>query len=118
MATIFALERRSSEGIDTSIFFGSRTDLNVEVQIGNVPSGAQTTTLLQLEREVSVPLTASEFAQSVPNQITVDQSVDILRSLGINVPSTVNDGISTTLRDLSELTPQQIAEFIRRAESL
>ncbi|WP_431688986.1 DUF6531 domain-containing protein [Hahella sp. NBU794] len=120
-ATIFAVERKTSERISTSVYFGSRTDLEIEVELGMVHEGQETTTLIQLEREVFAPLKASELARRAPYKISVEQSSQILRDMGFSVPQRLSGDktiISDTLRESPNMTAQQIAEYIRRAKLL
>ena len=71
------------------------------------------------EREVGVLTNAKGFAERAPYSIPVDRSREILMEMGIPVPSTVPTRIDRSyyLDTVPKMTPEQTAEFLRRARA-
>ena len=117
-ATIFALGREGTDGVPGSVFFGSKTELSMEITRGNTPFGAPTTPLLQLEMEMGASVTPSIFAQRAPYSISAKSSVEILNDMGLGVQSSVTGNLSNVLRQYPPMTPAQIGEYIQRASEV
>ncbi|WP_394540515.1 putative Ig domain-containing protein [Lysobacter enzymogenes] len=115
-ATIFALGREGMDGVPGSVFFGSKTELGIEMTKGNTPFGAPTTPLLQLEMEMGAPITPSAFAQRAPYNVSAQSSVNILNNMGLNVQNSVTGDLSNILRRHPPMSPAQVAEYIQHAK--
>jgi nucleoid-associated protein YgaU len=107
VATIFALEARGQGG-QAVLMFGQRS------RIGTFGPGNW---MAAQEREVGVLMNADEFANSAPFIIPADNARDLLRNMGMpalpySVPSP--SARSMLLDSAPRMTPEQIAEFIRR----
>ncbi|HEY4082292.1 MAG TPA: LysM peptidoglycan-binding domain-containing protein [Burkholderiaceae bacterium] len=117
-ATIFGLGREGMDGTPASVFFGPSKGLDVELGIGNVPMGADTTPLVQLERELGASVTPDVFAQRAPYSISARDSLNILNDMGLNVQSHVTGDLSDVLRSHPAMTPQQVQQYIQQATKL
>jgi hypothetical protein len=81
---------------------------------GNVSAGS----LPAIEAEVAVGVPPLQFASQASVTITAAQARTILADMGINVPSTVNLGNTTsTLLDIPKLTPAQVQQFVNAAKN-
>jgi RHS repeat-associated protein len=85
-------------------------------------AGARTTTpnvLAQLEREVAVEMRPTTFASRAELTISAPDARAILARMGIPIPPRIATGqISTLLREIPDMSPAQVAEFIRLAREV
>ncbi len=107
IATVFALEARGQSG-QAIVQFGPRTSIGT-FDVGNWMAAQ--------EREVGVLMTATEFAERAPNAVSADVARRVLAEMGLpDLPSTVaSPSARSMLLDAApRMTPEQIAEFLRR----
>lgn len=111
VATVFAVESNTIGG-NGIVLYGSQEGLgNPSIELGNVRR--------TLEREVSVGLTPTDFAEAAPNSITVGQAREILKEIGFDIPATLDsDAARQFLEETPKLSPEQVQEFVTKAASL
>ncbi len=74
--------------------------------------------LSELEREVVVGVSPTEFAARADTTITAERARAILNSIGISVPSQISRGaFNDVLQNTPRLTPAQIQQFTNAARS-
>jgi hypothetical protein len=118
-ATVFALGREGAGKVPGAVFFGSRTELGVELGIGNVPMGQSTSSLVQLELEMGAITTPSHFAAAAPYKISAQGSARILEDMGLGVQRSIStENISAVLRQTPMMTPKQVSDYLVRAKKL
>jgi hypothetical protein len=110
-ATAFATEA-AGQGAGASVLFGSRANFG-----GRIGTGNRNTPFQVLEREVSLPMTPSEFAAAAPHAIPVSRAREILSGMGIDVYQVIRGkfALQSHLEDLPRMTPAQIQQFINVA---
>lgn len=76
--------------------------------------------LHEMERAVGVVTTPTEFAARAKITLSVEQSQNILRGMGIEVPSRIygKGALDLYIKEAPYMTPQQIADFINAASSI
>lgn len=69
-----------------------------------------------LECEVGVELLPEQFASRASIKISAQQARNILKEMGIDVPSKIYDkaGIDSALRATTRLTQEQTIEFLQK----
>ena len=108
VATVFAIESKNNgNGI---IHIAVPDDLKgVSLNDGNWRQA--------LEQEIPLAITPADFAKKASLTITADQGRDILSQMGISLPTRVRNSDHSTqiLKDLPEMTQEQIDTFIQKA---
>jgi hypothetical protein len=105
VATVFALEARAQGG-QAVLQFGGKS------KIGTFGEGNW---MAAQEREVGVQMTATEFAQAVPNTVTADVARQALIDMGFPLPYSVATSDRLALLEAApKMTPTQVAEFLKR----
>ena len=110
-ATVFEIESRTQSGRGV-VSYGPRADFGELVE-GN--------TFRLQEREIGLPMNAVDYANRAPNSIPVEAARQILNDMGL--PPLPYRLISRAERNemldsAPRMTPEQVAEFIRRARML
>ncbi|HEU5381384.1 MAG TPA: RHS repeat-associated core domain-containing protein, partial [Ktedonobacteraceae bacterium] len=107
VATAFAIKAETNYGSGI-VYIASRADLaGVEITEGNV--------LAALEKEVAVWVSPLEFAERASITINAATARGILNDMGISLPRSISSDISSVLRELPTLSPEQIAQFVQSA---
>ena len=115
VATVFATGNATTYGKGV-VHIATAGDLaGVDILTGgNVSAGS----LPAIEAEVAVGVPPLQFASQSSVTITAAQGRTILADMGINVPSTVNLGNTTsTLLDIPKLTTAQVQQFVNAAKN-
>ncbi len=111
VATIMATE---AEAYGAGIVY-----MATEADLQGVKLLANANVLQELEREVAVELQPLSFAQRASTSITAQQSRQIIKELGISIPSKINKSqISSTIKDLPRLTGDQLKKYVERATEI
>lgn len=75
--------------------------------------------LRTIDAEVGLETTAEVFAQKASVQITVDQSRQILKNMGIDIPARIGkDQMNQFLTNMPKLTENQIKTYYEEALKL
>ncbi|HEX8150503.1 MAG TPA: PKD domain-containing protein [Pyrinomonadaceae bacterium] len=109
---IFAAESATLGG-EGVIHVASQLDLQgVRIGAGNVRAG--------LEKEIVLEMLPTEFATRASTSITLEQSRDILKGMGIDVPARVfgKADADALIASMPHMTQEQVAEYVRQARAL
>ena len=82
--------------------------------LGNVNYTANV--LKSIEKEIGVGLSPVEFTSKANLTLTTNEAVDILKGMGIKLPTKINlDEISNTLKSVPKMSEKQIDAFYKKA---